>query len=449
MPVCGRKFTLQRLKACVVLLCLLPATTLAESLELTTGIQADYQTSSEVERVAVGDPDVLEVTVTAADELLITPQQAGTTSLKIWTASGREDLEVTVSASEKMMQNKLDQMNADYQLDASGDKVRLSGDIKSLEEHAAVRQALETEDAEIIDTSTFSHNAQVQIDIKIVEISKTKLQSAGFVFGKGLNGNTPRGLAPPGRAGANAAGGTLSMFGGNFLPDSGAFNLAYGRESTGLLAAISALEGNGFAYTLAEPSLMAMSGQSANFLAGGEFPVPVRGGGFDNSVTIEYKEFGVRLSLTPTVLDDQRIALKVAPEVSELDFNAGIETAGVTVPALRVRRTDTSVALGDGESFVISGLVSQNTIANVDKLPGLGDIPILGAFFRSNQLDREDRELLMIVTPRLVQPLARDAERPDLPGEKYRHYDPGFAEFLFYEDGRFADRPPVSSGFSR
>ena len=105
--------------------------------------------------------------------------------------------------------------------------------------------------------------------------------------------------------------------------------------------------------------------------------------------------------------------------------------------------------LGNGESFVISGLISQNTIANVDKLPGLGDIPILGAFFRKNQLDREDRELLMVVTPRLVQPLASNAELPALPGERYRNYNPKFAEFIFMENGRFGDKTPVSSGFSR
>ncbi|PYB22947.1 secretin, partial [Pseudomonas aeruginosa] len=114
---------------------------------------------------------------------------------------------------------------------------------------------------------------------------------------------------------------------------------------------MNALEGSGFAYTLARPSLVAMSGQSASFLAGGEFPIPVPNGTNDN-VTIEYKEFGIRLTLTPTVMNNRRIALKVAPEVSELDYSAGIQSGGVAVPALRVRRTDTSVMLADGESFV-------------------------------------------------------------------------------------------------
>lgn len=335
------------------------------------------------------------------------------------------------------------------QLDEMSDQLRLHGEISSLEKHATARSVLSFDDKSGIDSTVFDQGSQVQIDIKIVELSKNRLQSAGFFFGKG--NRTPRSISAPGSPSTlsrNAAGG-LSLLGDSFALSNDTFNLVYGRASNGLLAAISVLEGNGFAYTLAEPSLVAMSGQSANFLAGGEFPVPVRGSGLDNSVTIEYKEFGVRLSLTPTVLDQQRIALKVSPEVSELDFNAGIQTGGVTVPALRVRRTDTTVALGNGESFVISGLISQNTLANVDKMPWLGDIPIIGAFFRSNQLDRSDRELLMIVTPHLVKPLARNAALPELPGEKYRNYDPDFADFLFFEKGEFVNRPPVSSGFSK
>ena len=421
-------------------------------MQLEIGMQKRHTVNQPIDRVAVGNPAVADVSVINAREILITPLAAGTTNLTIWPDKGKnvEQLTLQVVAAGQSADDSLQRLEADsFSAQAVGDEIQLKGKIPSLEQHSAVRQALNINEESGIDSSEITHPSQVQIDIKIVEISKSRLQSAGFFLGKGLNGNTPRVLGTPGSiTGANVEGGLISLT-GNGVPQTGAFNLIYGRQSNGLLAALSVLEGNGFAYTLAEPSLMAMSGQSANFLAGGEFPEPVRGGGFDNSVTIEYKEFGVRVALTPTVLDSNRIALKVAPEVSELDFNAGIESGGVTVPALRVRRTDTTVALGDGESFVISGLISQNTIANVDKLPGLGDIPILGAFFRSNQLDRQDRELLMIVTPRLVQPIARTAQLPELPGERYRNYDPSFAEFLFNENGRFGEKAPVNSGFSK
>ena len=422
------------------------------SLNLEVGLQQSFHTEQPVKRVAVGDPAIADVAVINETELLITPQQAGVTNLTVWPKnnSEKQTVQLMVTAAKQLKQHGLDKLeDPNLQLNEVGDQLQLEGEISSLDSHATARSVLSFDTESGIDSTSFDQGSQVQIDIKIVELSKNRLQSAGFFFGKG--NRTTRSISAPGAPSTlsrNASGG-LSLLGDNFNLSNDAFNLIYGRASNGLLAAISVLEGNGFAYTLAEPSLVAMSGQSANFLAGGEFPVPVRGSGTDNSVTIEYKEFGVRLSLTPTVLDQQRIALKVSPEVSELDFNAGIQTGGVTVPALRVRRTDTTVALGDGESFVISGLISQNTLANVDKLPWLGDIPIIGAFFRSNQLDRSDRELLMIVTPHLVKPLARNAALPDLPGEKYRNYDPDFADFLFYEKGDFADRSPVSTGFSK
>ncbi|MBA4151099.1 MAG: secretin, partial [Acinetobacter sp.] len=195
--------------------------------------------------------------------------------------------------------------------------------------------------------------------------------------------------------------------------------------------AINLLESNGYAYTLSRPSLVALSGQTANFLAGGEVPVPVPQGQ-GGSVGIEYKEFGVRLTISPTVLSPQQILLRVAPEVSELDFTNAITIQGSIVPALRIRRTDTSISLADGESFIISGLVSRNTMSNVDKMPGLGNIPVLGAFFRSSRFESEDRELLMIVTPRLVRPIAADARLPVMPAEAWRRYSPG-AGSLFWQ----------------
>ena len=304
---------------------------LAETLSLEVGMQQRYQAGQAIERIAVGDPAVADVTMIDAGEVLITPLSAGSTSLMIWPRKGNrvQQLTLNISAAETKARESLEQMDDPaFSVGAAGEQLQLQGDIPSLEQHAAVRHSLGFDDENGIDRSTITGSSQVQIDIKIVEISKSRLQSAGFFLGKGLNGRTPRALASPGGiTGASIDGSGVSLS-ANPIPESNAFNLIYGRQSNGLLAALSMLEGNGFAYTLAEPSLIAMSGQSANFLAGGEFPIPVRGGGFDNSVTIEYKEFGVRLSLTPTVLDKKRIALKVAPEVSELDFNAGIQTGG-------------------------------------------------------------------------------------------------------------------------
>ncbi|MCW5462682.1 type 4b pilus Flp secretin RcpA, partial [Pseudomonas aeruginosa] len=263
-------------------------------------------------------------------------------------------------------------------------------------------------------------------------VSRSKLKQASTSFVR--RGGNLWVLGAPGSLGDIKVNADGSGLGGTFGAGASGFNLIFGGGKW--LSFMNALEGSGFAYTLARPSLVAMSGQSASFLAGGEFPIPVPNGTNDN-VTIEYKEFGIRLTLTPTVMNNRRIALKVAPEVSELDYSAGIQSGGVAVPALRVRRTDTSVMLADGESFVISGLTSSNSVSNVDKFPWLGDIPILGAFFRSTKLDKDDRELLMIVTPHLVQPLAADAQLPGLPGEGLRHYDPGFSRLYFLERGEY------------
>jgi pilus assembly protein CpaC len=436
---------------CYVVISCLPFELAAEPLIIELGVQKLYKTAQRIERIAFADPAVAEVSAINDKQLLITPISTGSTSLTIWFQGQQEPQQLILNVVEALhhKQKALSQLDeTDITVQSAGSKVLMEGNFSSLEQHDNVKKTLEI-DEKGIDRSIGAYPSQVQIDIKIVEISKSRLQTAGFFLGKGLNGGIARVLAPPGGVTSGTFDGGQLTLSGNPIPQGDAFNLVFGRESNGLLAALSLLEGNGFAYTLAEPTLIAMSGQSANFLAGGEFPVPVRGGGIDNSVTVEYKEFGVRLSLTPTVLSEHRIALKVAPEVSELDFNAGIQSGGVTVPALRVRRTDTSVALGDGESFVISGLITQNTVANVNKLPGLGDIPILGAFFRNNRLDREDRELLMIVTPHLVNSLKKNAKLPELPGEKYRNYSPTFSEFWLNENGDFIDKKPATSGFSR
>jgi len=182
--------------------------------------------------------------------------------------------------------------------------------------------------------------------------------------------------------------------------------LGFGKafSGAGITAQLGFLEGNGLARVLAKPTLVAHTGQSASFLAGGEIPIPVPSSA-SNNISIQYKEFGVKLQLTPTILSDERIALKVAPEASDLDYSNGVTISGITVPALRTRRADTMVELADGESFVIGGLVSRNTMSSVSKVPLLGDLPILGAFFKNLNYTQDETELVIIVTPRLVQPL--------------------------------------------
>jgi pilus assembly protein CpaC len=242
----------------------------------------------------------------------------------------------------------------------------------------------------------------VQVEVKVVELSSNALKDVGIRWGAGGSG--------PWSASASLLPSSLTPLGST--------GFALGYASRNFNADLALIETTGMGRILAAPTLVAMSGQSASFLAGGEIPVPQSGG--LGTQTIEYKPFGIGLTVSPTVLSPERIALKVAPEASELDYANAIPVINgdqtTLMPALRTRKADTMIELGDGESFVISGLVSRETIASVSKVPFLGDLPIIGAFFRSMQYSQDERELVIVVTPHLVKPLARGTKVP-LPGE--------------------------------
>ena len=361
--------------------------------EVGEGLQQELQSPVAITRLAIGDPKIADVRVNGDRNFLLTGVASGATSLMVWTACASAPRQSMV-----FVKGKATSALTSLSLSPSEDPLLPS---------------------------------QVQTDIRFVEVSRTKLKEASTkLLGIGTNFflGSPNLLSP-----------SEGVFKLPVSADS--FNVGFGGGR--VKAMINALERSGFAYTLARPSLVAMSGQSATFLAGGEVPIPVPSAGSD-TISIEYKEFGIRLTLTPTVIDRNRISLKVAPEVSELDYSNAVVIQGIQVPALTVRRTDTSVSLADGESFVISGLISTNNRSTISKFPGLGDIPILGAFFRDSNISREEKELLMIVTPHLVQPLAANAQLPSLPGEKLRSYDPNWYRLFFLENGNFDRRSGLS-----
>jgi pilus assembly protein CpaC len=191
---------------------------------------------------------------------------------------------------------------------------------------------------------------------------------------------------------------------------------------------------------LAEPNLIAMSGQEASFLAGGEFPIPVPQDGGDGSstITIDYKQFGVKLDFVPTVLGDGKIRLKVEPEVSDLDFSRSVSFGGFVIPGLTKRTVSTTIELSEGQTFAVAGLLNNRVVASKDVTPLLGDLPVLGALFRSVRYERSETELVVLVTPRLVAPLNPD-EVGQLPGEKWT--DPTELQlFLDRNIGMSADR---------
>lgn len=400
-------------------------------IQVELGMHRLARSGASITRVAIGNPAIADVNVVNHREALISGKALGVTSLIVWMGKDSREYRVVVEPARDPLAAKSPDPEMKSAVISPGQT--LEGRLPNL---LAYRRAQSTAQQgvkdKIADRSVVEGNTQqVMTEVKIAEISRRTLQEYGLNLSKQGNGSisfTTPGSAPL-ISGAPSA---------SFVPLQSAFNVVMGDVGRNLYGALSLLEQKGLARTLAEPSLVAMSGQTASYLAGGEFPVPVnQGAGTAGAVTIQYKEFGVRLNISPTVLSQGRIAMKVAPEVSDLDFSSGVQVGGVSVPALTVRRTDTTVELGDGESFVISGLVSSNLVNSVSKVPGLGDLPVLGAFFRSTTIRREDKELVMVVTPHVVQPIARGTQLPRLPGAKYDRYDPNFAQTMLFESGNF------------
>jgi len=392
-----------------------------KTLRMTTGEQQALTTQHSVKRSAMGNPAIASLKVLNSKQFLITAKQVGSTQLLLWQGSGDP-----TTFKIDVVPDIANSSTAGVAIDATGNNVVLQGRTQSLAQHD---QLISEAGEKVIDNTVQQGAIQVQTDIRIVEYSRSQLKQIGTALAR-TGGDTAFALGAPGLLPnlSGIIGGIDSLMGG--LVNSGnSSSILIGHAGSNFNAAVNALQQNGYAYTLAEPSLVSLSGQTASFLAGGEFPYPVSSR--DGQVQIEFKEFGVRLRLTPTVLSENSIMLKVAPEVSDLDFSSGVQSGGVSVPALRVRRTDTAIQLAPGESFIISGLVTRNTYNNADKIPGLGDIPILGALFRSTRFEQDDKELVMIVTPHLVKPIAKNTELRELPGDIYKDYTPSFTSMLF------------------
>lgn len=243
---------------------------------------------------------------------------------------------------------------------------------------------------------------QVNLQVRIAEVSRNVLKRLGFNFDVLADiGAFSFGLLS-GRQALNAARTAVSG-----LPDTGLAQANYLGSSVDVAGVIDALETEGLISLLAEPNLTALTGETASFLAGGEFPVPIVDN--DGEVTVSFKPFGVSLAFTPTILSSNRISLKVLPEVSALSSSGAVNVNGLNIPALTTRRANTTVELGSGQSFAIAGLLQADSNQNVNEYPGLADIPILGALFRSTDFNRQETELVIIVTPYLVRPVSTNA----------------------------------------
>ncbi len=330
----------------------------------------------------------------------------------------------------------------DLRITATQENVMLSGTVSSAANLSQVLAIVESYyPKKVVNLLEVSGVHQVMLEVRVAEMSRSLLKRIGFNFayvsGSGSN------------FGVSVLNSLTSFAGISGISTAGpAINAIFrftGQGGSTWTTFIDALKEEGLAKVMAEPTLIALSGKTANFLAGGEFPVPVPqpgGVGTGIAITIEYKAFGVGLNFTPTVLSNKRINMVVAPEVSQLDFTNAVQLGGFVVPGLTTRRVSTSIEMADGQSFAIAGLLQENVREVVQKFPILGDIPILGALFRSSNFQKNETELIIIVTPHLVKPL--DMAKQSLPTDQYIEPD----DFEFYLLGLLEgkDRAEKASG---
>lgn len=266
------------------------------------------------------------------------------------------------------------------------------------EELRRLAAAVVGKDQQVINRLTVEGPNQVNLRVRVAEVSREVTKEFGFNWDAVVHG---------GSFAIGIATGNPVVAGGAVLTRQGGANSAFGTLARGNLdlnALVDALEDQGLIKVLAEPNLTAMSGEKASFLAGGEFPILVPAG--DGTLAVEYKMFGVSLAFTPTLVESGRINLRVRPEVSQLSSAGAVSFSGFSIPALTTRRAETVVELASGQSFAIAGLLQDNVTQDISKVPGLGDVPVLGALFRSDRFRRNETELVILVTPYLVRPAA-------------------------------------------
>jgi len=370
------------------------------ALSLASGTSAVLVSDIAFNRVSMADPAVAEAVVVSPTEVLINGRSLGTTTFVVWDTVGtRHIYGVEVTADAPALERSLTTLfpDEDIAVSARGNTLILSGRVSSA---FVARRALELADASgalVVDNLQTPAPSQILLHVRFAEVSRSALESLGNQVIDVLNPHE-----------ASADGDWRGM-----TDSDGTVELSLINSTSHLRAVIKALNETGDFKSLAEPTLLALDGEEASFLAGGEFPFPtVQGANQSNAVSIEWREFGVRLNFTPTVTNFGNIRLDIAPEVSALDFAGGLSISGFEMPTILSRRAETQVELREGQSLAIAGLMDRSIQESIRKLPLLGDIPILGALFRTKDERQQITELLVIVTPQIVQP---SDEQPEIP----------------------------------
>ncbi|MGD8450240.1 MAG: type II and III secretion system protein family protein [Phycisphaerae bacterium] len=403
-----------------------------------------------VREVQMANPEIADFRVTGPRQVLVSGKSFGTTQLVAWVDGDQQALfDVAVDIDLERLQASIRSTVPRARVEARSvlDTVVLSGHVPDAEAALRIMEVANIYSSNVVNHMRVAGVQQVLLRCTVAEVNKTATRQLGFNgwmagdhFRDAFAVSQLGGLNPVniGAAGAVNAAGTIP-----FATDQNGLNLtetptlSIGFPRVQMQVFIQALRENGLLKILAEPNLVSVNGQEASFLAGGEFPVPVPQ---RDSVTIEYREFGVQLRFTPTVLSDNTIRLHVAPEVSEPDYSSAVTLGGFVVPGLIQRKVDTVVELGPGQTFALGGLLSERTRGVSRKVPLLGDIPVLGALFSSVEYQSSETELVVLVTPELVEPLTPD-QVAYVPGSDL--VSPNDAELFMNGEleGRRAEKP--------
>ncbi len=385
----------------------------SETLNLSQGTGAMVRLSSPMSDVFVANDGIADVQVRSSTQLNVFGTGRGETTVYATGANGRvvyaANVRVGNNISSVTEMLNLAMPEANIQATPMNNLVLLTGTVSSptdVEEAQRLVQAYVGEGTQVVSRLRSAVPLQVNLKVRIAEINRSLIKEIGVnLLSRDSSGGTLFGIG-------RGSPGTITGDTATFRTVAGGTTLGLVGRVLGvdLLGTLDLLETDGVVTTLAEPNLTALSGETASFLAGGEFPIPVSQS--LGTVTIEYKQYGVGLAFTPIVLADGRISMRVRPEVSELSNEGALKLNGFDVPAITTRRAETTLELGSGQSFMLAGLLRNAQTNNIDKAPFLGDLPILGALFRSTRYRRSETELVIIVTPYLVRPVSGQLALP-------------------------------------
>jgi pilus assembly protein CpaC len=403
-----------------------PESSEPQALHLLVGRSLVITSPSRIKRVSLADPDIAEALVVSPTQVLVNGKKPGGVSLLVWDETDQSQaFEVSVDTDVLGLSQKIHEVfpSENVHIDTSKDVVILSGKISS---SAVADKILEVVKGATPKVTSMMEvpppvTGEILLQVRFAEVDRSAAFQLGFNFlstgvGKTIGSTTTGQFGSAGTWNISdlfplKAGGPVGVGFSVTAPQTTPLNVFLFNPSIHLGVAIQDLQSRNLLQILAEPNLMTESGKEASFLAGGEFPYPSIqsvGTGSGSAVTIQFKEFGIRLSFTPILLADGTIHLKVKPEVSSLDFSNAVTISGFTLPALSTRRAESEMALADGQTFAIAGLADNRVTQIFTKMPGLGDIPVLGKLFQSKSFSKSKTELLVIVTPHVVRPLNPD-----------------------------------------